>query len=422
MNAFPDNNNFDSRLKDLAANAESDLPEGSWDRLRMKQAEKKNRKKIFYAIVLSSAIMLLITGSIYFFYYAYRSGTESIKQSGINVPAKESAANTADKDENYSEKEKPVADSHATNVNNTANVYNNNSFSEQTNSLQLAEKKTVLPKNTIINEKTLAVIENKLPAKEAQTTEQASEQIFISLQDSMMKDSSLSENIYKDTAKINELAADTGTLIEYSHEIHIGCIYNLNMPWILNQNTYGEFGGKELAYKLAFASAYGITIGCDFGKRYGLQTGIIINSSQGQKYHDTFSAYGTIDREVALDYLHVPLLFKIKFKLKQMERPPMISFAAGLQYGHLKKASETVNNVTTDITERFNRSEIGVVFNIESDIYFANSFYFTLGLNSSLGNNINQKDWEQYVSHSNGHSYNMLVGAAFGLSYYFPVK
>lgn len=217
-------------------------------------------------------------------------------------------------------------------------------------------------------------------------------------------------------------AIDTVIDKKYFHEIHAGFFYGFNVPWILNQNTYGEFNGKELAYKLGFGSVYGIMIGYDLIQKHGFQTGIIINSSQGQKYHDTFSLYGTVDREVALDYFHIPFLYKLKRPLNDKSNPVILNIVAGLQYGHLKKATETVNGVTNDITDRFNRSEIGFIFNIESDFYLSNSLYFTFGLNSSIGNNINQKDWEQYVSHSNGKSFNMLVGTAFGSSYFFSTR
>ncbi|MFH0865518.1 MAG: outer membrane beta-barrel protein [Bacteroidota bacterium] len=428
MNAFLNIEDFDNRLRILAGNAESELPEGSWERLQLKKAKIEYNKKFRLWIYLSSITMaIIILAFVFYNQIPFMNGKTKTASNGYertsnslsftnNLPSQKN-------NENAAENEKPVI-----------NYYITQYVSQQNSG------KSEINKNN--NESNSSVNTNTNDQQKTETgnainyyAENFSETTTITENSTATADSVASnENIAEtaDTAKIttgivglnnqdaqNEEAAAKK---DPTNEIHIGFFYNLNIPWILNQNTYGEFGGKELAYKFGYGSAYGIMIGYDVEKRYGFQTGIIINSSQGQKYHDTFSLYGTVDREIALDYFHIPLLYKFKFPLNDKANPAILNIAAGLQYGHLKKAEKTVNGIDSVITERFNRSEIGFVLNIESDFYFANSFYFTFGLNSSIGSNINQKDWEQYVSHANGHSYNMLVGAVCGLSYYFPVK
>lgn len=431
MNAFLNNDDFDSRLKDLAENAETGLPEGSWERLQLKREKQDHKRKIRFWMYfsLSTVVLFVVTMILYDHLSVVKnnSGKNPVQytKSDISIPGDEK--NQHDEIKSTKVNDNPLKQEIAE---------NNPSIKNETYLVINGSEKPVIKENEN-DQKTN--IELMLPEKNEDKilinylSDEYSETTFIVRDADRTKDSLYAAELTKrgDTAtssvKINELLTQNQSSVNNNskligNEIHIGLACQWNVPWILNQNTYGEFSGKELAYKFGFGTAYGITVGYDVQKRYGVQTGIIIHSRQGQKYHDTFSQYGTVDREVALDYFHIPVLYKLKRPLNDKTNPAILNIVAGLQYGHLKKATETLNGVSTDITERFNRNEIGFVFNIESDIYFANSFYFTLGLNSSLGSNINHKDWEQYVSHSNGHSYNMLVGAVCGLSYYFPSK
>lgn len=429
MNAFLNNDDFDSRLKNLAVGAETDLPEGSWERLQLKKEKQNNKRKTRLWMYFSLSAVLLLVLAFVFSYHTTMlknnslTSSEQNKSKNVSVPSNDKA-NPGEKENTSSEKIQPGQES----------VQNITTFQNEKPNYTVDQTRPKINEENITQK---PVQEYSSFSKNEDHTiidyhsDEFSEMTFIERTADKQKDSlpAADVKIKKDTAVIiNSLLTqdlstpEQGNKKLLGNEIHIGLTYGLNLPWILNQNTYGEFGGKELAYKFDFGSAYSITVGYDVQRRFGFQTGIIIHSRQGQKYHDTFSLYGTVDREITLDYYHIPLLLKLKRPLGNKTNPVMLNIVAGLQYGHLKKATETLNNVSTDITERFNRNEIGFIFNIESDIYLSNSLYFTFGLNSSIGNNINQKDWEQYVSHSKGRSYNMVAGATFGLSYYFPVK
>lgn len=423
MNAFLNNDDFDKGLINLAENAESNLPEGSWERLRLKQAHLKHRKKILLVITISSVLVLIIAASFFFLEYHDHSPAEK-QNSGNSSSADQNTDNAVS---TYTRNANVPETGNGTNetvnpVSTSVPVYYNIGSLDASLIIDQAEEKIYSSQNKyLINEKDLPVIENIFPEKEAQTVEQASEQIFITLHDSVLKDTNLSVNIIKDSTTTSDITVNNSKSDEPGNEFHFGPVIDLNSTWILNQNTYGEFGGKELAYTLHFGTAYGISFGYDIGRRYGFEAAIILNSHQGQGYHDVLSI-GEFDRDVRLNYFYIPVVYKWKCYIRKSENPVVLNLIGGIKYGHIKSAEEILNGIHTDITERFNKNEFGFVFNMESDIYFARSFYFTLGLCSSIGNNINGKDWMQYVSHANGRSHNFLLGAAFGLSYYFPVK
>lgn len=198
------------------------------------------------------------------------------------------------------------------------------------------------------------------------------------------------------------------------NEFHVGFNYTYNSTWIVNQNTYGQFGGKELAYKKTFGSSYGISLGYDFKRKIGFQTGYIINSGEGQKYSDVLGGI-QFDRHVSFTYSHIPLLLKLRGTLSDAENPIILSFSMGAQYNMLKTATDVVNGISTDIKSRINKSDIGAVMNIEGDFYLCSFLYLTFGLNSSISNDINASGWK--VNDDYGKSHNLLVGINLGLSY-----
>jgi len=103
------------------------------------------------------------------------------------------------------------------------------------------------------------------------------------------------------------------------HEVFVGAHVNFNLPLIFNQNTYGAFDGKELAYKPTFGLASGARIGYTFKRQYGFQTGFIFYSQQGQNYEDNLNGFAA-RRQVKLQYFHVPMVLRYKFKIKKQQK------------------------------------------------------------------------------------------------------
>lgn len=217
------------------------------------------------------------------------------------------------------------------------------------------------------------------------------------------------------------------------NEIHFGAVYVYNSTWIFNQNSYGQFKNsagipRELDYKYSFGSAYGIMGGIDFKRKHGIETGVILNSVQGQKYYDEFTGINSfnVKREVNLKYMHIPLLYKLKIALDKESESAVMNVGVGVQYGSLKFAEEITDSIPengenlqkiTDISERIRKNELSAVFNIDFDFYMTDFLYATIGINSCLSNDINAKDWA--VADDNGTSHNFLIGLKAGLSYYF---
>jgi len=203
------------------------------------------------------------------------------------------------------------------------------------------------------------------------------------------------------------------------NEIHIGLNYTYNSTWIMVQNTYGQFGKRRLAYTDDFGSAYGLMAGYDFKRKFGIQLGYVINSQEGQTYHDVLSGV-TYDRNVSIQYAHIPLLFKWKNYLSDTKHPIIFNVCAGPQFGILKSSNDNVNGINTNITDRMNKTELSFELNFESDFYLTDFLYFTLGFNSSISNNINAQAWP--APYHDGKSRNLLFGVNLGLSYYFTNK
>ena len=242
------------------------------------------------------------------------------------------------------------------------------------------------------------------------------------LESSTVKDSAIELTKNNDSITKSDTTAPVDSITNSKrkkwrgNEFHFGVHYTINSASILNQNTYGQFQGKELAYRPDYGAAYGLMLGYDIRRRHGFQAGFIFNSTQGQKNHDVLSI-GEYIREIDLEYIHIPVVYKFKCYLNSKSFTAMLNIIAGFQYGKLNHAIETLNGNTTNITERFRKNEISFIFNIESDIYLNKYLYFTIGANSCISNDINTKDWP--VQHSGySKSHNLLYGANFGLSYY----
>ena len=200
------------------------------------------------------------------------------------------------------------------------------------------------------------------------------------------------------------------------YKFYFGANYTYNSTWILNQNTYGQFGKYELNYKKDFGSGYGFDAGIDFKNKYGIQIGYIINSEEGQKYQDIIKHQNT-SRTVSLKYSKIPLIIKLKSYISESENPIIFNLCLGAQYGFLKSANDNVNGINTDIFDKVKKNEFGIILNLESDFYLNKFMFLTFGFNTSIGNDINPPDWR--ASGLNGASHNLLLGLNLGLNYCF---
>ncbi|MCB9186965.1 MAG: PorT family protein [Flavobacteriales bacterium] len=213
------------------------------------------------------------------------------------------------------------------------------------------------------------------------------------------------------------------------HEVFAGAHVNFNLPLIFNQNTYGAFDGKELAYKPTFGLASGVRIGYTYKRQYGFQTGFIFYSRQGQDYDDKLNG-NVARRQVKLQYFHVPVILRYKFKIKKQQKfesPWVINL--GTDIGILRSAEITYNgneyplgaiiNPEANDKDYFKPIDVSVVLGVEKEIYFTKWLMLSVGMRTTFSGDINAKDHPVQNDGKNyNKSHNFTFGFTLGLNYY----
>lgn len=213
------------------------------------------------------------------------------------------------------------------------------------------------------------------------------------------------------------------------HEVFAGAHVNFNLPLIFNQNTYGAFDGKELAYKPTFGLASGVRVGYTYKRQYGFQTGFIFYSQQGQKYEDNLNGFAA-RRQVNLKYFHVPFVLRYMFKIKKQQKfesPWVINLGADV--GILQSAEITysgneyplgaISNPEANDMDYFKPIDVSVVLGVEKEIYFTKWLMLSIGMRTTFSSDINaeghpvENDGKNYDK-----SHNFTFGFTLGLNYY----
>ncbi len=199
--------------------------------------------------------------------------------------------------------------------------------------------------------------------------------------------------------------------------LHIGATFAYNTVWILNQNTYGQFGKYELAYKPKTGYYYGGVLGYDIGNHFGIQLEYHYRSTQGQDYQDRIKRK-TYNRQIDMQYQNIPLIFKYKIPSisGEFDRPASFNLLVGVQYSKLYSATQQLNGQEMIITERFRKQDISAVLGLEYNAYISNSLFFSVGIRGSFSvSDINDSKWQNTIGAKS--SRNSIVGANVGLHY-----
>jgi len=203
---------------------------------------------------------------------------------------------------------------------------------------------------------------------------------------------------------------------------------------ITNQNNYGL--PFEMSYRPAFSGSCNVNTGFDLSDRYGLRTGIGF-ARLGQNYKDTYNdtAY---TRNIRLDYLQIPVLFKYTATVKFSNFYAM----GGLQFGLLLAATQRYlkNGATYDepvpgewpkpeligeqtITDRYNSLDIMIRADLGAEMNIAENLLLNAAVTLAYGlKDINAPDWK--ISDHTGQyhaSHNIYAGITFGINYLLPV-
>lgn len=196
--------------------------------------------------------------------------------------------------------------------------------------------------------------------------------------------------------------------------IYLGAFASINSSWIFNQNTYGQFGQSELAYKKRFRSIYGFKVGYQAFKGFGVEFNFIPNAHKGQSYRDEISGI-VQDRKVSLTYLEIPFWLKYRF------RPSLRTYwgpEIGISYTKLRSAEQYLNGNFMDLTERFQTQNWNAMLGIGAEfVNRSHTVSLSLALRAGISNDINADAWQ--VNDSYGKSHNFTLGAQIGVNYHF---
>lgn len=218
--------------------------------------------------------------------------------------------------------------------------------------------------------------------------------------------------------------------------LHLGANYMAVSSSIVNQNSWAI--GHEYDYEFSFRNSFGIDVAYHFSDQIGIYSGYWF-TELGQDYSDS---YGGSDwtRELHLKYNFIPVMVKFtgtKAKVNFLG-------GAGILIGTLNDGSQEwlqdgqpyddiINNPITgdpfqpgaeDVTERFNKSEIMLNFDLGGRIGISDHLYLDATLNMAYGlTDINADDFQ--TSDPGGSyepSHNAYGGIKLGLAYVLSGK
>jgi hypothetical protein len=184
-------------------------------------------------------------------------------------------------------------------------------------------------------------------------------------------------------------------------------------------------------------------VGFDFNKNIGLKLEIGF-AKLGQKYSDIVTDSNNVKnnytRNVKLNYLQVPLLFKYRSNGEVARFYAM----AGPQFNFLLSASQEYlkNEVTWDdevpgnwtaptsigqstITDRYNSLDVMLRIDFGIDITLAKNLFLNAGITTAYGLlDINATDWQNPFNNPDytyNPSHNLYGGINIGINYTLPV-
>lgn len=189
--------------------------------------------------------------------------------------------------------------------------------------------------------------------------------------------------------------------------LHVGANYMAVSSSIVNQNSWAV--GHEYDYEFSFRNSFGIDVAYHFSDQIGIYSGYWF-TELGQDYSDSYSG-SDWTRELHLKYNFIPVMIKFtgtKAKVNFLG-------GAGVLIGSLKEGNQEwlrdgqpytdiINNPVTgdsfqpgaeDVTDRFNKSELMLDFDLGGRITMGTHMYIDLTLNMAYGlTDINADDFQ----------------------------
>ena len=173
---------------------------------------------------------------------------------------------------------------------------------------------------------------------------------------------------------------------------YVGPFAGVNYTWLSVSKKYQdkEYRVENVKYKLSFGKTFGVALGYDFSKHWGVATDFGL-STINQTYLERPSENKLNTRSVSLNYWQLPIYIKYKANIgnRLQHRPITVGGLLGPQFSFLKNQKTTENGVDTEINQRINEKEFGLAGIINADFYINKNLFLTLGLKGSFGTNLN---------------------------------
>lgn len=203
---------------------------------------------------------------------------------------------------------------------------------------------------------------------------------------------------------------------------HIGGFTSAHNNWILNPALKETVTpNSKLTHQLDFGYTYGLAMGYEFSRKWGLQLEWIVNSEQGQRFTKEAlynAAAGDSDTDINLTYTYFPVL--LKYRNQRMfsltKQPLVVNYIAGIQYGMLKSAEINIENpiVQDDLLQL---SSWGFVWGMDYDFYLNKNYFLTFGARTSLSTSSDSR--YKPVFPTTNTSNRLLIGLRASFNYQF---
>lgn len=180
--------------------------------------------------------------------------------------------------------------------------------------------------------------------------------------------------------------------------LHLGLNGMGTTPFITNTNMWGA--GSDYDIDVTFSSSFGIDVGYNFTDNLGLYSGIWF-MNLGQNYSD-FDDGSNYNREIKLKYNMIPIMFKFTGSESRVN----FIGGIGILYAMLGSADQVwledensisypvmredmngdeFNVVATDVTDRFEKNDIILNFELGARIMIIDNLYADATLNFGYG-------------------------------------
>ncbi|MDX2001304.1 MAG: outer membrane beta-barrel protein [Chitinophagales bacterium] len=184
-----------------------------------------------------------------------------------------------------------------------------------------------------------------------------------------------------------------------------------------NEEAFYPLIGKDAKFSFKWGYNYGVTVGYNFSRHFGIQAEWTVNSTQGMTYSENLYGKIPINGNIMLRYMQMPIM--AKYKLSKVSTftgyPVSLNLVGGVLYSRLTQSEIQINESRlTNTSDLFAKNELGLLAGIEYDMYFNRNFFATVGARSSV-----TTDVRTLVGNNSNPSYNLVLGVHAGIHYQF---